>query len=117
MKIFVWILLALVPFANLQMICVDHGGGSGVRESGSSPAPDCSEFCLRAEAAPQPVQPNTGCVLVAGDCSLLAALVVTLPERWPALAAPAETQDATASIPRTRYLAPALQQLTPPPKA
>ena len=111
----VWTLLALVPFANLQMICVDHGG-NGVIESGSSPNPDCTDFCLRAEAAPEPVQPETGCVLVAGGCSLLTALVVALPERWPPLAAPVENRDTAIPIARMGYLSPALQTLTPPPK-
>ena len=113
----VWILLALLPVANLQMICVDHGGGSGGRESSSSSAPECTEFCLRAEAPSPPVTDGAGCVLLAGGCSLLAALVVALPERWPPLAAPVAGREPTLPIERTRYLWPALQKLTPPPKA
>jgi hypothetical protein len=112
----IWTLLALVPVANLQMICVDHGSATAVVKDGS-PDPDCSDFCLRAEAPRVPAETTAGCVLVAGGCSMLASLVVALPERPESIAAPVTDRVAALSLPRTSYLSPALQKLTPPPKS
>ena len=113
----VWTLMALVPFVNLQMICVDHPGDRAVLEAGSSSDPNCMDFCLRTQKPKAPVKAEGGCVLIAGGCSVLAALVVALPEPSPSLAAPVGHAVADMPLRHPRYLSPALQKRTPPPKS
>lgn len=104
-KVLLWSLLALVPFGNLRMICFEHADRAGVVRVEAPEDPDCSDFCRRDQAPPPDTRSESGCMLVAGGCSLLTTLVV-------ALAAPAPAPDALVA---GLVVEPALQQFYRPP--
>lgn len=112
-KVLLWSLLALVPFGNLRMICFDHAGSAAVVQGAA--AEDCSEFCLRDQAPPPDTESESGCVLVAGGCSLLTMLVVTLAAPAPALDAPVAGLFVTPG-PQQFYRPPVLDLFSPPPQ-
>jgi hypothetical protein len=106
----IWTLLALVPLANVRMICFDHDGVSAAR---SLPAgADCDDTCPREKPADQ----ETGCLLVAGGCSAVMAFVVALSSPTTVFAPPLATSH---RVPDTRdlYTAPVLRTFSPPPEA
>ena len=105
-----WSLVLLVPVINLRMICVDHAVDA-VAASGEA---DCAELCLR-EGPPRDTS-SAGCVLVAGGCSAVSALLVALPvPSTVTLAAPAVTF-LTAGSDADLYLPPSPSRLSPPPR-
>ena len=114
-KALLWSLLALVPFANLRMICFDHSGSTGVVRAVAAEGPDCSDFCRRDQAPPPNTESESGCVLVAGGCSVLTMMVVSLSAPPPALDAPAA---GLLVLPRPQHLyrSPVLELFSPPPQ-
>lgn len=106
-----WLLIGLVPLANLQMVCFDHPGSLPGAVDGGSSAADCADLCPRERQS----APDSGCVLVAGGCSALVAAVMAF-DAPAALLETALTSAPVAPADRTAYLAPALAHDSPPPE-
>ena len=106
-------LAVLVPLTNLRMICVDHAGPA--RASATVTANGaCDEMCPRTP--PAPTSAKTGCVLVAGGCSVVTAFVVALPAPSSApLASPQATIVSFVSVPDL-YHPPVRAPFSPPPE-
>ena len=110
--VLLWSLLALVPFSNLRMICFDHAGSAAVARPG---APDCAEFCQRKEApAPEP-DSDSGCVLVAGGCASVTALILTLSPPTTVFDLSMASVPMAPAPPRL-YSSPVLDLFSPPPQ-
>lgn len=67
-----WSLLLVVPLGNVRMICYDLAARNG---AAAAAIPDCEDLCDRRT----PPAPDTGCVLVAGGCATVLAVLVALP--------------------------------------
>jgi len=115
--VLLWALLLLVPFTSLRMVCVELAGQRPASRASTSP-PECDDLCPR-DAAPQrneSSEDSPGCLLVAGGCSAVAALVVALPSPPVPLPAPAATL-IRMSADRELYAGPVPALAGPPPKS
>ncbi|HVL69695.1 MAG TPA: hypothetical protein VM364_20730 [Vicinamibacterales bacterium] len=110
-RLLLWLLLVLVPAGNLQMVCFDHPGVAPSAGKAVTGADRCADLCPRDAAAPV----DTGCVLIAGGCSVLLAAVVTLHDPVAGLHPP---RMITPVVPAAAgvYVAPPLASFNPPPE-
>ena len=103
-----WSLLVLVPLGNVRMICYDlASSGTGAATSGA----DCDDMCERPPADPA----ETGCVLVAGGCTSVLAVLIALPVPVLPLGIPAVERE-HPFLKADIYLPPALSSHLRPPR-
>lgn len=102
-----WSLLVLVPLGNVRMICYDlASSGAGARASGA----DCDDMCERPTADPV----ETGCVLVAGGCTSVLAVLIALPVPVLPLGIPAVERDRPFAVADLYHPPTLLAPLRPP---
>src|SRR5689334_6694749 len=103
------------------MICFDHQGSA--RRAAVSADAECDEFCPR-EAAPNrqsreaaPASPDDesgGCLLVAGGCSAVAALIVGLPIPRGGEISKVSVSSSIVDLAPSIYLPPSFPPFSPP---
>lgn len=103
-----WSLLVVVPLGNVRMICYDLAStGASGRTSGA----DCDDMCER----PTSRTSDTGCVLVAGGCTSVLAVLIALPV--PVLPLPIPSVERERPVPvADSYRPPTLSSHLRPPR-
>ncbi|MPY90299.1 MAG: hypothetical protein GEU99_20540 [Luteitalea sp.] len=110
-KRLIWVLLAFAPLIGVRIVCVEGPGAApaALTEDASN---DCHQICLRRNGPPS----GEDCLLLAdGSLLVLMSAVAVLPMHAP-IRVRSETATFEVEVPDC-YLAPVLDQHSPPPKA